>query len=310
MSKQDFIFRYLAIIRKLRNNGEATFSEIASYLAEQTELADRPVRLSIRTFQRDLKEIELLFRVRIAYDFSRKVYFIEEDEHNDLNNRMLESLDTINTLRMATDLSAVMFVEKRKAHGTQHFHGLVHAIQNRIVLLLSHQKFDDDEPTIREVAPYALKESRGRWYLLAKDLSDKRIKTFGLDRILSFQNTARRFDYPKKLDVNQHFRYCFGVINPDDQEPAEIILAFSPEQGKYVKSYPLHESQEVISDTPEELRIRLFLYVTYDLIQEILSYGDRVNVLAPLMLWEKVAGIVERMYKKRPSISQPPAPGL
>ena len=295
MSKQDYIFRYLAIIRKLRNSNEATFNEIANYLEEQAGIADRPARLSIRTFQRDLKEIESLFRVRIAYDFSRKVYFIEEDEHNDLNNRMLESLDTINTLRMATDLSAVMFVEKRKAHGTHHFHGLVHAIQNRIVLLLMHQKFDDDEPRVREVAPYALKESRGRWYLLARDLSDKRIKTFGLDRILSFQNTPRRFDYPKDLDINRHFRYCFGVINPEDRDPEVIILAFSPEQGKYVKSYPLHESQEVIADTPDELRISLMLFVTYDLIQEILSYGDRVKIIAPPSLQAEVAGIVERM---------------
>ncbi len=295
MSKQDFIFRYLAIIRKLRNSGEATFREIVNYLEEQTELTDRPARLSIRTFQRDLKEIEALFRVRIVYDFSQKVYFIEEDERSDLNNRMLESLDTINMLRMATDLSPVMFVEKRKAHGTHHFYGLVHAIQNRIVLLLMHQKFDDDEPTIREVAPYALKESRGRWYLLAKDLSDKRIKTFGLDRVLSFQNTPRRFDYPPNLNVNQHFRYCFGVINPEDQEPEEIILSFSPEQGKYVKSYPLHESQEVMADTAEELRIRLHLFVTYDLIQEILSYGDRVKVMAPRVLQEEVARIVGRM---------------
>jgi predicted DNA-binding transcriptional regulator YafY len=160
---------------------------------------------------------------------------------------------------------------------------------------LKHQKFDDDLPSLREVAPYALKESRGRWYLVAKDMADKKIKTFGLDRIIDFLHTARRFDYPPDFDVNRHFRYCFGVINPDNAQPQEIVLAFNAEQGKYIKSYPLHESQEIVADTPAELRVRLQLFVTYDLIQEILSYGNRVKVVSPEALYYEIVNIAGKV---------------
>ena len=292
MAKQDYIFRYLTIIKKLRRSGEATFKEINDYLEKESEFLDRPFSVSNRTFIRDLSEIRSLFKVDIRYDFSKGVYYIAEDQQSDLNNRMLESIDTINSLKMVSDVTSYMFFEKRKAYGTHHFYGLLHAIRNRVVINLIHQRFDSDEPKERLVEPYALKESKGRWYLLAKDRNDRRIKTFGLDRILDFQTTPGRFDYPQQLDVNEMFRYCFGVINPDDAQPDEIILSFEPEQGKYIKSYPIHESQAILTDSEQELRIRLTLFITRDLVMEILSYGMAVKVISP----ERLIGEVMSIY--------------
>jgi predicted DNA-binding transcriptional regulator YafY len=291
MAKQDYIFRYLTIIKKLRRGGEATFKEINEYLEKESEFLDRPLTVSNRTFIRDVNEIRDLFRIDIRYDFSKGVYFIAEDQQSDLNNRMLESIDTINSLKMVSDVTRYMFFEKRRAHGTHHFYGLLHAIKNRVVILLVHQKFESDQPKERLVEPYALKESKGRWYLLAKDRNDRRIKTFGLDRIGDFQATPGRFDYPVHLDVNEMFRYCFGVINPGDGQPGEIILSFEPEQGKYIKSYPIHDSQTILTDNEEELRIRLTLFVTHDLVMELLSYGKALKVISPEPLISELLNI-------------------
>ena len=291
MAKQDYIFRYLSIIKKLRRSREATFKEINEYLLKESEFLDRPFSVSNRTFIRDLIEIRTLFKIDIRYDFSKAVYFIAEDQQSDLNNRMLESIDTINSLKMVNDVTKYMFFEKRKAYGTHHFYGLLQVIRNRVVINLVHQRFDSDEPKERPVEPYALKESKGRWYLLAKDRNDLRIKTFGLDRILDFQTTPGRFDYPKHLDVNEMFRYCFGVINPDDVQPEEIILSFEPEQGKYIKSYPIHESQVILVDNKRELRIQLTLFITHDLVMEILSYGMAVKIISPERLISEVKAI-------------------
>jgi len=291
MAKQDYVFRYLTIIKKLRTSGEATFREINAYLRKESEFQDRPTSISARTFQRDLNEIRSIFQIDIRFDFQGGVYYIAEDLQQDLNNRMLESIDTINSLKMAGDISRYMFFEKRKAQGTHHFHGLIHAIKNRMVIRLVHQRFDSDEPSERLTEPYALKESKGRWYLVARDRKDTKIKTFGLDRIVNFEATPSRFDHPAGLDINEMFRYCFGVINPDDLRPEEIILSFEPEQGKYIKSYPLHESQEILADTGRELRIGLRLLVTHDLVMEILSYGKSVTVISPERLVRQITGI-------------------
>lgn len=288
MAKQDFFFRYMLIIRKLRSAGKATFQEIADFIKEEREWEDYEVEISSRTFQRDVKEIRNLFRIDISYDFSDKTWFIGEDDYSGMNNRLLESLDTLHSLGRAHDMGKYIYFEKRQAQGTHHLSGLIKAIRKRTILELEHQKFVDEVATRRLIAPYALKESLGRWYIVAKDLGDKKIKVFGLDRILSFTQTHRIFDYPPGFDVNEHFRYCFGIIKPDDQQPENIILSFDAEQGKYIRSYPLHESQAIIAESPEELRISLYLYITYDLVQEILSYGNKVRVLVPAGLTERV----------------------
>ena len=113
MAKQDYIFRYLSIIKKLRRSGEATFKEINDYLTRESEFLDRTFSVSNRTFIRDLAEIRELFKIDIRYDFSKGVYFIAEDQQSDLNNRMLESIDTINSLKIAGDIAQYMFFEKR-----------------------------------------------------------------------------------------------------------------------------------------------------------------------------------------------------
>jgi predicted DNA-binding transcriptional regulator YafY len=127
--------------------------------------------------------------------------------------------------------------------------------------------------------------------LFAKDRNDKRLKTFGLDRIINFENTLSRFDYPLSLDVNEIFRHCFGVINLEDCKPEEVVLSFDAEQGKYIKSYPIHESQKIITENNDEFRIMLQLCITHDLIMEILSHGDTVEIIAPKKLKETILKI-------------------
>ena len=107
------------------------------------------------------------------------------------------------------------------------------------------------------------------------------IKTFALDRLTTLDITPIKFKPSPDFDIEEQFRYCFGIISPTDEEPQEIILSFTPFQGKYIKSLPLHESQKILIDDKNELRIKLKLFVTHDLIMELLSFGDNMKVLQP-----------------------------
>ncbi len=170
--------------------------------------------------------------------------------------------------------------ENRGAEGTQFLADLIEAVRKRKTVSLKHQKYWEDNPTQRIVDPLALKESRYRWYLVAKDCGDKKIKTFALDRIIQADITSSKFNYPKDFDVNTYFKYYFGVISPEEnEEPEEIVLSFDAGQSKYLKSLPLHTSQEIINENEDEFRISLKVYVTFDFIKEILSYGNSVQII-------------------------------
>jgi len=297
MSKRDYIIRFLSIIKKLRNSRYATYNEINEYIQREFELLDKPKNISIRTFQRDINEIRTIFNIDIRCNSSNQ-YYIAEDDNSGVNYRMLEAFDIFNSLSLGKQVTPYVLLEKKCPLGTEHFYGLLHAIKNRFIIMFSYQKYNETIASIREVEPYALKEFKGRWYLLSKDYKDNMVKTFGLDRIQELEITKRKFIYPPDLNPNAYFENCFGVIVPEDSEPEEIILSFEPLQGKYIKSYPLHESQKIITDNKDELRISLHLYETYDLIKELLSNGDKMKVIQPQSLIDEIYDITENILEK------------
>jgi predicted DNA-binding transcriptional regulator YafY len=287
MSTRESILRYFHITNRLRKS-PATFEEIDNYLTQQSEFQGYKFNVSKRQFQRDLSDIGSIFEIDINYDFSRQVYAINEELRSEISQRRLEAFDTFNALKIGENTSKSILFEKRRPQGTEHIFGLLHAINNNLQIRFTYHKFWEDEPTFRTVEPLALKEFKNRWYLLSKDLKDNVLKTFGLDRLTALDITRTQFKNPDNFDIEEPFRDCFGIITANGKEPQEVILSFDADQGKYIKSLPLHESQQIIVDNDHELQIRLFLYVTYDFEMELLSHGEHVKVLKPDSLVQEI----------------------
>jgi predicted DNA-binding transcriptional regulator YafY len=287
MTKRESISRYSLILKKLRKS-PATFKEISDYLALESELQSYNYTISFRTFQRDLKDIESLYNIEIRYDFSKKTYFIEYEGEPEANERILEAFDTFNALNITEGLSKYIHFEQRRPQGTENLYGLLHAIKNCKKIGFDYQKFWEESATRRNVEPLALKEFKSRWYLIANDLNDNQIKTFGLDRLTELTITNQPFEYPN-FSIKEYFKHCFGIIRGVDGEPQEIILSFKAFQGKYIITFPLHESQQILVDDDNELRIKFLVYITYDLIMELLSYGNSLTVIQPETLIRELA---------------------
>lgn len=294
MSKRESIARYNIIIKKLRKR-PATFSEIEEYLALESEIQAYNFNISKRTFQRDRDDIRSLYNIDILFDFAKKVYYIDFDEQPEANERILEAFDTFNALNLTDRLSKHIHFEKRKPQGTEHLYGVLHAIKNQIQIKFVYQKYWEDELTKRIVEPYALKEFKNRWYVLSKDLGDDKIKSFALDRLTDLEILNEKFNFPKDFDVNEHYRYCFGIISPNGHQPEDVILSFNAFQGKYIKSLPLHDSQQILIDNEHELRIQLKLFITHDFFMELLSFGENLEVLKPQSLIDDLKSTVKNI---------------
>lgn len=148
------------------------------------------------------------------------------------------------------------------------------------------------------VEPYALKEFKNRWYILAKDSKDNNIKSFALDRLTNLEITTQHYQYPDNYSIEQSYRYCFGIISLNGSDPQDIILSFDPFQGKYIKTLPLHETQEVLADNDQETRIKLKLCLTHDLVMELLSFGDNMKVIEPKQLVDEIKEAHKNAYKQ------------
>lgn len=304
MSKKGYISRYLLIIKKLRVKPYTSYKELKGYIENQIEflqmLDDQlSIGLSLRTLQRDIKEISNNFGIDIEYSRSGKGYHIIQSESENMNfQRMMEAFDLFNSLNLSQDLSPFIDLEKRKPQGTENLYGLLHAIKNKLQIKFAYQKFWDDEISHRIAEPYAMKEFKNRWYVMAKDKKDEKVKSFALDRLSGLEITNKTFIYPDSYNIEEHYRYCFGIIDPNKDEPEDIVLSFDPIEGKYIKTLPLHSSQQILIDNEQELRIKLKLFVTYDLIMELLSHGYNLKVLQPESLVEEIKTSHEKALKQ------------
>ncbi len=293
MSKRTSFIRYSLIINTLRS-GPCTLQDIINKFERESDIRGEELVISPRTFQRHIDEIRSISNIDIEYDFKRKVYLINDSGDPGLSDRMLEAFDLFNTFNMEAGLSRYVQFEKRSSKGTENLYGLLHAVKNRLLVKFTYEKFWKKEITHRLTGPLLLKEFNNRWYILAKDSRDDRIKTFALDRLSDLEITKKHFPVPAGFDAEKKFRFCFGIINPEDEEPEEIILSFTQTQGKYIETLPLHESQEIVAGQGDELRIRLNLCITHDLIMELLSYGPDMKVLQPVSL----ASEIKQAHKK------------
>ena len=304
MSKRGYISRYLLILKKLKVKPFSTYEELQAYIENQfdyLQMQDDNLQIgfSKRTLQRDIKEIRNVFGIDIDYSKSQKGYCIKQKENENMNfQRMMEAFDMFNSLNLAQDLTPFIHMEKRRPQGTDNLYGLLHAIKNRLQIKFTYQKFWEEELSQRLVEPYALKEFKNRWYLMAKDSKDNNIKSFALDRLTNFEITNHTFKYPDNYSIEQSYRYCFGIISPNDEEPQDIILSFDPFQGKYIKTLPLHHTQQVLLDNEEEMKIKLKLCLTHDLVMELLSFGEYMKVIKPKSLADQIKQAHQNAYRQ------------
>ena len=276
--------RYALLIRRLRRVGQATLSELTDYV--RRELPDTLPGYSRRTFQRDLEAIAELFGIEITCARRTNTYAITADNRDALAVQLLEALEVKHFLAEAAALALAPLVQLEPRHpaGTEWLRPLLTAARGRRVVHFRHQKHWEDAPTTRTVWPLGLRQSAGRWYLLAFDQTRAgAFRTFGLDRISELTETATPF--PKQdFDAATYFRDTYGVTRPDDgTPPADLLLAFDWQQGRYVEDYPLHPSQQTVSASrdDDEIRISLRVFWTHEVLMALLTYGPDVAVLEP-----------------------------
>lgn len=287
MPKKESLSKLVLIVKKLRR-GAATFQEIADYL--QTESALQKIDLSInqRAFRKDLEEIESQFGIEIVCDAVSKKYKIIREEASD-SSRIVNTLEVFNALQISERLSQYIEFDKTASRGTSHLVKILKAIEERNTLSFTYNSYWVKGSSVYpRVEPLSVKEFRNRWYLVGMNADTRKIKVFALERIGELAVTKDQFEYPADFDVRVYFHNCFGIIRPEVEAVQQVRLSFDPHEADYLKSLPLHHSQEILIDSEDEFCIELNINITYDFVKELLGYGSRVKVLQPKSLAQSI----------------------
>jgi len=326
--------RYLVINRKLTKRGRAKLKD----LKEACERALDIYPLGDRTIEKDIHNMRydqgLGFNAPIKIDRSSGEYYYEEPDftidERSLSDEEIVSLlfasqlleqfkdmevfntfrgtvqklidaveifteDTHNTLK-----DKVEFEHPPELKGSEHIEIIIHSLSDNIVLQIKYQSFYSTTAKTHVIHPYYLKEYRNRWYLIGYHENYKGIRTYSLDRIKSIEQLSDHIFVESDFKAREYYRNIVGVTALD-REPIEIKLAFTKEQSYYLKTQPLHESQEIVEENEERVVFRYYIVPTFEFTAQILGWSDEVEVLEPEEYRNKIIKLLQsslNQYKK------------
>ena len=325
---RDAYTRYRLLDARIRKKPHPTLDDLIEYIQEHTDKL-----VSRRTVQLDLQEMRynqsLGFNAPIEYNRSEKNYRYTDPAYSITNLPVsadeLHGLDfAISLLEQFEHLPAIREFEEaiRKIattvkhnkevrgesdyiqldkpfviKGIELVEPLLKAISERRVVKFTYQKHGSEQVSQNLLEPYLIRESKNFWYVIGNGISKKehKILTFALDRIQDLQVTEQTFS-DEKIDKKNFYNNVLGVSIAEGK-PEKVLLSFTPLQGKYIKTLPIHHSQKVVKEAASELHVQLELVINTELKMQLLSYGDQVKVLQPLALAKEMKEVAQRMLK-------------
>lgn len=145
------------------------------------------------------------------------------------------------------------------------------------------------EVTERTVEPYHIMPYGRSWHLIAYDHRRKEVLQFKVDRVQEAELLETTYKMPADFDLDAYLGDAWGVMRGAAGKPERVVLLFEPEAGRWVAEEEWHKSQqsEVLPDG--RVRLTFCVGITPEMINWLLYYGSRVQVLEPAWLRERVA---------------------
>ncbi|MBW6461412.1 MAG: WYL domain-containing protein [Bacteroidales bacterium] len=321
-------FRYRVINNCLRNQfRQWTLDDLISEVSEQMyEQFGNTTGVSKRTIQSDLNIMRSDpprgFAAPIVcsegcYYYDNPDYSIDNNPLNDTDLRNLK--DAADILRQfkglpyhieisqiiskiestvdkqkIIDVPLIHFEYNDMLKGQEFLQPLLKLIQVKNTAVIVYQPFTTGEPMSIMVHPYFLKEYNNRWYVFGLEHDPRRLINLALDRMISVNKADVAYIPNHIIYPGQYFNDIIGVTYYADRKKEKIVLRFSPDRAPYVKTKPMHSSQQIVAEDKDGTTISIEVIPNKELIRDILSFGCDVKVLEPLTLSGLVRGILKK----------------
>ena len=312
---KDYAFREMVYDQCFSTGNEYTCKQLMNIVNKK--LKERAMKLiqSRTTFMQDMIEMNGKFNTLygkdgIVYENRHKIryyryrYGIDSIYNHELTQEEVEKLQEVRNLlqgfkgmpkfdwidQMLTRLDCNITAKKEIASfesGSKRdavlLMPLFDAITKREVLDVEYRKdYRDSESII--LHPYYLKQYWRRWYLMAMKEGGENIEAFSLDRMDSVMVNKELKYKATKTSFKKYFEHLVGVTIPQEPKVEHIELWADSTLFPYLISSPIHKSQEIVVNEEGNYSLTLDVMINYELIQELMFYGDRLVVTSPAFL--------------------------
>lgn len=297
MSLQATIKRYTIIIEKLQRKTFPSAQVILHTLHEEG------LKVSERSLVRDITAIRNEFGIDIQYDKARNGYFVNHENTINFESfvRFLEIVNTgdllMQNLKESKEaLKYISFDAEGSLKGVEHLKQLLIAVRDKNRIAFRHFNFQTRKTKRYALEPHLLKQYGNRWYVIGKLKGQNEWRTFGIDRIEELEVLKEKFAEDKQKNIQELLGHVVG-LNFSGGKRETVKIAVKYPQASYIKTLPLHPSQEIESETENEVVFSLFVIPNLELIQKILFHVEYATVLEPKWLRGEVKNHLTKTIK-------------
>jgi len=318
------LIRYRTIDRCLRNlERNYKLQDLIDECSKAiSEYSDKPVEVKRRTVLYDLKfmkDDKSGFNAPIFNDRTDGYYYEPSDfsifsipvKRSDIETlksalsdlrqvsgkKGFEDVDSVitrleaayNIRHSRNDRPVVQFENSTNIDGQRHVSTLKKFIVDKQPLQIRYEPFDEEE-YVRYICPYLLKEYNNRWFLIGHEYdSDWVMTVVALDRIKNIRASLLDYYDQPDFDPERYHSDIIGVTLPGDQEKTTVVFKAFGKARHYLDTKPIHHSQRVLKMGKKSARFAIDVVINPELETKLLGYGDKVVVLEPSELRNKIA---------------------
>lgn len=296
---KNLINKYVWLVETIYKAGRITYEEINEKWLDQ-DMDTKPI--PIRTFHKWKIAAEEMFNLVIECERKGGYHYYidnkEEVKRGGLRNWLLNTISVSNLLLDSQSIKDRILLEDVPS-GQEGLALILEAMKTNTQLRITYQSYWREESFTFNVHPYCVKLFKQRWYLIALSPNLNRIRIYALDRIFDIcKLDGETFTMPEDFYPEDFFYNYYGIIAGTKRKPEKVKLKISAGQANYLRSLPLHDTQEEIEENEEYNIFTLRICPEYDFYQEILSNGEDIEVLEPLWFRKEIAGKINRMWNK------------
>ena len=246
---------------------------------------------TLRTLQRDIRTIEEVFGMEIENVKGEGYRIVGWDPvYTDRFKELLSEFEILSTVGSDSGTRDYIIPEQRKMTFSVDIQKVLRSIKQRRKVRFSYSLPRLGGKEAEYLAePYFLKQSQNRWYLVA--MVEEILKCFELGRFVSFKVLDEEFSRDESVQAENLFRDCFGIWDDPKMSVEDIRLRFSPLDGRFIKTLPIHSSQKIVAETNEYVEVTLRLKITNDFVMALLSRSSSIEILAPQSLKDRMNAI-------------------
>lgn len=222
-------------------------------------------------------------------------------ENHPKYNRLSEALIKFqDEEEQENDATRILFYDHNEEYkGIKFLKPLYLAIKKKQVLQINYKGFKDESASVLEFHPHILKQYNRRWFVFGlnktRDIEEWSIPLD--ERLIDFETLDDMNYIESSTDWETFFRTMVGVVRPSVAQVEKVVLRFYNGRENYFKTKPFQPDYDLFFEEEKQDQVWFETIINKELVQQLLSYGQDVEVLEPEVLREQLREHSNQMYK-------------